>query len=65
MIIDVPVKDANGVLQFTATLDEKQTQAILQFGLNFLMATGLSAAYGVVPVEQQVDLGQLNLPLND
>lgn len=62
MIIDVPVKDANGVLQFTATLDEKQTQAILQFGLNFLMATGLSAAYGVVAPE---DTGQESLPFND
>lgn len=62
MIIDVPVKDANGVLQFTATLDEKQTQAILQFGLNFLMATGLSAAYGVVAPE---DMGQESLPFND
>lgn len=62
MIIDVPVKDANGVLQFTATLDEKQTQAILQFGLNFLMATGLSAAYGVVAPEET---GQEDLPFND
>lgn len=62
MIIEVPVKDANGTLQFTATLDEKQTQAILQFGLNFLMATGLSAAYGVVAPEET---GQEDLPFND
>ena len=55
MIIDVPVKNADGSLQFTA-------QAILQFGLNFLMATGLSAAYGVVAPEE---MGQEDLPFND
>lgn len=62
MIIEVPVKNADGSLQFTASLDEKQTQAILQFGLNFLMATGLSAAYGVVAPE---DTKQMEIKFND
>jgi len=65
MIIDVPVKNADGSVQFVANLDDAQVQAILQFGINFLMAAGLSAAYGVLPEKEQVDLSQLDLPLND
>lgn len=48
MIIDVPHKDENGNLVFTMSLNEEQTQAILQFGLNFLVASGLSANFGII-----------------
>ena len=48
MIINVPHKDEHGNLVFTLTLDEEQTQAILQFALNFLVASGLAANYGII-----------------
>lgn len=48
MIIDVPHKDEKGNLVFTMSLNEEQTQAILQFGLNFLVASGLAANFGII-----------------
>ena len=48
MLIDVPRRNEKGEVVFTATLTEEQVQAILQFGLNFLMTAGLAVNYGIV-----------------
>lgn len=64
MIIDVPVRNEDGSIRATLTMDEQQMQAILQFGLNFLLATGLAASYGVsMPGEE--DDGQTSLKFDD
>ena len=47
MQINVPLKNEDGSVTFNATLNERQLQAVLQFGLGFLLATGLAAQYGV------------------
>ena len=47
MKIDVPVLNEDGGVTYTTTLNAEQTQAILQFGVNFLIATGMTAAYGL------------------
>jgi hypothetical protein len=52
MILDVPIKNQDGSLAMTLTLDGPQTQALLQFALNFLASKGLAAAYGIPPPSQ-------------
>ena len=47
MQVSVPVRNEDGSIKFETTLNDKQLQSILQFGLNFLVATGLAASYGV------------------
>lgn len=49
MILDVPIKNPDGSLAMTLTLDGPQTQALLQFAINFLASSGLAAAYGIPP----------------
>lgn len=53
MTIDVPRKDENGNVLFTMTLNEAQVQAILQFGLNFLVSSGLAANFGIIMVDEE------------
>lgn len=53
MILDVPVFNKDGSVKFSATMDEKQVQAILQFGLNFLLSTGLAASYNIDIVDDE------------
>jgi hypothetical protein len=64
MIIDVPVRNEDGTIRATLTMDEQQMQAILQFGLNFLLATGLAASYGVSMPGEKED-PQMPLKFND
>lgn len=47
MIIDVPVKNEDGSLKFTQTLNAEQAQVLLQFALNFLTSAGLQYMQGV------------------
>jgi hypothetical protein len=47
MQVDVPIRDENGKIKVVMTLNDAQHQTVLQFGLNFLLATGLAASYGV------------------
>lgn len=59
MIIDVPIRDEKGNIKLTMTLNDAQHQSILQFGLNFLMATGMASAYGIAmpdPEDKQMPL---------
>ncbi len=41
MQIQVPVKNEDGSLAFTASMNEKETQAVLQFGLNMALSMGI------------------------
>lgn len=59
MKIDVPVFNKDGSLQYTQIIDAQQAQVLLQFALNFLVASGMAAAYGVANSdldEQQTEL---------
>ena len=40
--VDVPVFYEDGSVHFTQVLTEKEVQVLLQFALNFLVASGLS-----------------------
>lgn len=62
MTIDIPRKDENGNILFTVTANEEQVQALLQFALNFLMASGLTATFGImIPEGDESDIPeQLN-----
>jgi hypothetical protein len=51
--VNVPVRNDDGSTKFEVTLDDKQMQAILQFGLNFLVAAGLASAYGVEQLDAE------------
>ena len=53
MQIDIPVMNPDGSVKFTQTLDAKQTQALLGFALNFLVANGLMAVYGLTPTDTE------------
>lgn len=63
MRFDIPVRNEKGEITTTMTCTEEQMQVILEFGLNFLVATGLASAYGV-SLPTQDDL-QHPLPFND
>lgn len=49
MQIDVPVLDDQGNLKYTATLTEKEVQAVLQFGLNMALAMGIASSIMKTP----------------
>lgn len=46
-IEDMPVYNDDGSVKFTLVLNENQKKTLLQFALNFLLATGLAANYGI------------------
>jgi len=63
MRFDIPVRNEKGEITATMTCTEDQMRVILEFGLNFLVATGLASAYGVkVPDTDEL---QQTLPFND
>ena len=49
MKIEVPVVDDQGNLKYTATLTEKEVQAVLQFGLNMAIAMGIASSIMKTP----------------
>ena len=40
-IIDVPIYNEDGSIQFTQSISPEEAQALLQFSINFLTATGM------------------------
>lgn len=44
---ETPVFNDDGSVKYTLILDEAQQRTLLQFALNFLVATGLAANYGI------------------
>ena len=63
MKFDIPVRNDKGEITSTFTATDEQMRVILEFGLNFLVAAGLAAAYGV-KVPDNDELQQI-LPFND
>lgn len=51
--IDVPVFNEDGSVQFTQVLSEKEVQVLLQFALNFLVATGINVHTFVQGAQEQ------------
>lgn len=43
MTVDIPVFNEDGSIKFTQTCNADEAKHLLQFALNFLVATGMSA----------------------
>lgn len=68
MTLDIPIMNDDGSVKTTLAVDPAQAQVLLQFALNFLIATGLTAAYNISLPEtatEEVNLAQMELPLSD
>lgn len=65
MKLEVPVFNEDGSVKFTVNCEEKQAQVLLQFALNFLVATGMYAAQTAGEIEDDIaEHGkQMELPL--
>ncbi len=50
-VIEVPVFNDDGSVKLTQLLSPEEAKTLLQFALNFLAATGLSASLAVVKPE--------------
>jgi hypothetical protein len=67
MKIEIPVFNEDGSVKFNAELSSEEAQAVLQFGLNFAIASGLAQQLGIqlVPapadVADDLDMDQLDL----
>ena len=56
-IIDIPVFNQDGSIQYTQRISPEEAKGILQFALNFLVTSGLVANYAVMtPTDDQPDL---------
>lgn len=55
MNIQVPVHNEDGSIQYTTSLNPQQTQALIGFALNFLVANGLAKLYGVETPADMLD----------
>lgn len=42
-ILDVPIYNDDGSIKFTQQVSPQEAQALLQFAINFMAATGMSA----------------------
>ena len=58
-IIEVPIYNADGSVQFTQHVTAEEAQALLQFAINFLAASGMAA---VMKIDKPTD-AQMELPL--
>lgn len=68
MTLDIPIINDDGSIKTTMVVDAAQAQVLLQFALNFLIATGLTAAYNVVVPDEtteKVNLAQMEIPFSD
>ncbi len=59
-ILDVPVFNADGSVQYHQTLTANEIQVLLQFALNFLVAAGISTHTLMKQVKEAEDKQELN-----
>jgi hypothetical protein len=59
-IIDVPVFNGDGSIQYHQTLSANEVQVLLQFALNFLVAAGISTQQLMKQVEEAEEKQELN-----
>jgi len=52
-IIDVPVYNEDGSLQFTQSVSPQEAQALLQFAINFNLAVGMSSGVSIGTAEDE------------
>ena len=58
-VIEVPIFNDDGSIKLTHLISPEEAQALLQFALNFLAASGMAATFAVAkPTED----GQMELP---
>ena len=53
-IIDVPIFNDDGSIQFTQSVRPEEAQVLLQFAINFLAQTGMNQY--AVPIEAKTEL---------
>ena len=49
----MPVQNEDGSVRFTVFLNDEQRKVLLNFALNFLVASGLSATYGIMTPDDE------------
>lgn len=54
-VLDVPVFNQDGTIQFTQKVSPKEAQALLGFALNFLTAHGFLVVEGTPETEQELN----------
>ena len=59
-ILDVPVFNEDGSLQYHQTLSAQEVQVLLQFALNFLVAAGISTQTLMKQVEDAEEQQEFN-----
>lgn len=65
-IVDIPVFNDDGSIKFTQQATPEEAKVLLEFALNFLLATGLHAKYMSAAEVANVEIDQENPPeLND
>lgn len=52
-IIEVPVFNEDGSIKFTSVVSPEESQALLQFALNFLAGAGLAARARIQQAEDE------------
>lgn len=59
-IVDVPVFNSDGSVQYHQTLSANEVQVLLQFALNFLVAAGISTQTLMKQVEEVEEKQEFN-----
>jgi hypothetical protein len=54
-ILDVPVYNDDGSIKFTQQVSPKEAQALLQFAINFMAATGLNVTMNDKHTQQELN----------
>lgn len=55
MKFDLPQRNESGEIVSTLTFTDQQVQSLLTFAVNFLVATGMAAQYGISLPNQDED----------
>ena len=61
-IVEVPVFNEDGSIKFTQVCSQEEAQSLLQFALNFLVATGMNVR---MLMSQQAKEEEIKHELND
>jgi hypothetical protein len=54
-ILDVPVYNDDGSIKFTQQVSPQEAQALLQFAINFMAATGLNVTMNDKNTQQELN----------
>ena len=54
-ILDVPIYNDDGSIKFTQQVSPQEAQALLQFAINFMAATGLNVTMNDIHTQQELN----------